>query len=153
MANDDLLTPAQELDAISKALAARVKSLSNIKGYRTQKSLNEERDRRIAATYAWLRKVVEARDPKPVSPNVENKKATLFIQWAGNAGYLKDYFYFDVTDEEIRNIATAAVKAGTIDGIPSDPEVDFTEFVVTRQVVALQDGVNSLISLRPKTPF
>jgi hypothetical protein len=152
MANDNLLTPAQELDAISKALAARVKSLSSIKGFRTQKALNEERERRIAATYAWLRKVVEARDPQPDASG-SNKKAVLSVQWMGNTGYLKNYFYSDVTDEEIRNIATAAIRAGTIDGIPSDPNVDFTNFVVTRQTIALPEGVNSLISLRPKTPF
>lgn len=151
MANDDLLTPAQELDAISKALAARVKSVMNIKGFRTQKSLNEERNRRIAATYAWLRKVVEARDHLPLPPSDPNRKATLHIQYMGSIGCLKDVVPFDSTDEEIRQIATKVVQTGAIDGITEDPIANFTNFVTDR--LALPEEVNSLIHLRPKTPF
>lgn len=149
MANDDLLTPAQELDAISKALAARVKSVMNIKGFRTQKSLNEERNRRIAATYAWLRKVVEARDPLPSSDL--NRKATLHIQYMGSIGCLKDTIPFDSTDEEIRQMAVKAVQTGAVSGIIEDPVANFTDFVVDR--LALPEEANSLIHLRPKTPF
>ena len=151
MANDDLLTPAQELDAISKALAARVKSLSNIKGYRTQKSLNEERDRRIAATYAWLRKVVEARNPLP-SPDIDpNREATLHIMYMGSVGCLKDTVPFNSTDEEIRQIATKAVQTGAVRGIVEDPIANFADFVTDRLV--LSGEARGMIQLRPKIPF
>lgn len=157
MANDNLLTPAQELDAISKALATRVKSLSSIKGYKTQASLNKERERRIAATYAWLRRVVEARDPQPSSSNCGDpeKNAIVRIQYMGTIGYYKGPFLFSATDEEVRTMATEAVRNGNIDNIPEDPLADFTDFTIDRMVVpeVLPGGTHNLISLRPKTPF
>jgi hypothetical protein len=157
MANDNLLTPTQELDAISKALAARVKSLSNIKGYKTQASLNKERERRIAATYAWLRRVVEARDVQPSSFDYGDpeKNAVIRIQYMGSIGYYKGPFFFSATDEEVRIKATEEVRNGSIDNITEDPLADFTDFVVERMVVpeTLPGGTHNLISLRPKTPF
>ena len=147
MANDNLLTPAQELDAISKALATRVKSVMNVKG-RTQTFINTERERRIAATYAWLRKVVEARDVKSDAEHPV-KKVSLSVQYMGSIGCLS--IHPDATDEEIREIAAKAVQAGTIRGLITDPIANFTDFVVDRQTTP--NEVCDFISLRPKTPF
>ena len=141
MANDNLLTPAQELDAISKALATRVKSVLNVKG-RTQTFISTERDRRIAATYAWLRKVVEARDPQP---DVQ-EKFTITVLWNGNFGTLRNQVSQFISNEQILDIVTEAIKEGEIDGyVTKDPNVDLKDFVVYR--------VNNNIFLRPKTPF
>ncbi len=83
---------------------------------------------------------------------MEDYEAKLNVTYGGQNGDFEDPVNFDVADEEIRQWATEAVQAGTIPGIPADPNANFTDFVVDR-FEATDDRPFKLLVLRPKTPF
>jgi hypothetical protein len=83
---------------------------------------------------------------------MEEYEARLNVTYGGQNGDFEDPVSFDSTDEDIRRWATEAVRAGTVPGIPADPEADFTNFVVDRFDVT-EARPYRLLSLRPKTPF
>lgn len=77
--------------------------------------------------------------------------ARLNITWKGQNGDLLDQVAYDLSDADIKRIATEAVQAG-IPGIAADPAANFNDFVVDR--FAANDEVpDNRLMLRPKTPF
>ena len=78
-------------------------------------------------------------------------QATLNITYNGQQGNLPDLVPYDLTDAEVKRIATEAVGQG-IPGITADPNVNFTDFVVDR-FPSRADVPENRLSLRPKTPF
>ena len=83
---------------------------------------------------------------------MEAHEARLNITYGGQNGDLEDPVSFDASDGDIRQWATEAVRAGTVPGIPADPNASFVDFVVDR-FEATDARPDRLISLRPKTPF
>lgn len=83
---------------------------------------------------------------------MENHEAVLNITWAGQNGELGDPVDFDAADGDIFQWAAEAVRAGNVPGIETDPNVNFTDFVVDR-FARSEVRDNSVIYLRPKTPF
>lgn len=77
--------------------------------------------------------------------------ASLNITYAGQNGDLPDPLLFDIPDEQVRAIATEAVRAGGVRGIDARADADFTDFVIDR--VAAHDGLPHRLIARPKTPF
>ena len=79
-------------------------------------------------------------------------QARLGVTWNGQYGELPDTVFYNSPDADIRQFATEAVRAGSIPGIASDPNVDFTDFVVER-FTATETRPYSILQVRPKTPF
>jgi hypothetical protein len=77
--------------------------------------------------------------------------ASLNITWSGSNGDLRDPVPYDMTDAEVMQIAAEAIRAGSVPGIPADPNVDFEDFTVTRFNATPDVQVNRLF-LAPKTP-
>jgi len=77
--------------------------------------------------------------------------ASLNITYSGQNGDLADPVLFDLADDQVRAIATEAVRAGGVRGVDAHPTADFSDFVVDR--VAAHDGLPHRLLLRPKTPF
>ena len=78
--------------------------------------------------------------------------AKLTITYGGLQGDLPDPMSFDMSDADIKRVATESVRDGYVPGIDATPNVDFTDFVVDR-VPARADVPFNRLSLRPKTPF
>jgi hypothetical protein len=78
--------------------------------------------------------------------------ARLNITWNGQNGDLVDPIPFDVNDEVVRELATEAVRTGSVPGIATDMNASFADFVVDR-FPPTEDVTYARISLRPKTPF
>jgi len=76
----------------------------------------------------------------------------LNVTWNGQNGELPDGVLWDSTDDDIKQMATEAIRDGYIPGIDADTDVDFTDFVVDRYA-ATEDVPTNRIMLRPKTPF
>lgn len=95
--------------------------------------------------------------PLPVTTQETNMNdlvpqyASLNITFAGQNGDLPDPVLFDASDEQVRTMATEAVRAGGVRGLDLHATADFTDFVVDR--VAAHDGLPARMLLRPKTPF
>lgn len=85
----------------------------------------------------------------PEAPAV--KLAQLNITYNGQQGNLPDLVPFDMTDADVKRVATEAISNG-IPGITADPNVDLKDFVVDRFPERPDVPVNRL-SMRPKTPF
>lgn len=83
---------------------------------------------------------------------VDNTMARLSITYSGQQGDMPDLVPYDVTDDDLRRIATEAVRDGYVPGIDAFADVDFTDFVVDR-FPARDDVPFNRLSLRPKTPF
>lgn len=82
---------------------------------------------------------------------LRDDEARLNITWQGANGDLPDPVMYDATDGDIKQVATEAVRAGSVDGINADAGVNFGDFQVDR-FPAKGDLPNRLM-LRPKTPF
>ena len=83
---------------------------------------------------------------------MENHQARLNITYGGENGDFVDPITFDSTDGDIKAWAAEAVRNGDVPGIPAQPGVDFTDFVVDRFSANAERDYN-LVQLRPKTPF
>lgn len=70
---------------------------------------------------------------------------SLNVTWDGTNGDLQDPVSADATDAQIREWASEAVRNGNVPGIATDPDVNFSDFVV--------DRYPPKIFLRPKVPF
>jgi len=88
-----------------------------------------------------------------IVPNlVPDGTARLNITYQGNNGDLPDPVLVDASDEQIRRMASEALLAGNIPGIPAVANVNLADFVVDR-FAATKARPYSMIQLRPKTPF
>lgn len=74
------------------------------------------------------------------------------ITYRRQNGDLPDPVSFDLTDTELRRIATEAVRAGHVPGLAADTYPAFTDFVVDR-FPATEDMPYNRLMIRPKTPF
>jgi hypothetical protein len=83
---------------------------------------------------------------------VQVGEARLNITWAGSNGELRDTINYGASDVDIKRWATEAVRAGSVPGIPADPNVDFTDFVVDR-FGPNETRPYSICMIRGKTPF
>ena len=77
--------------------------------------------------------------------------ARLNITYAGSNGDNPDMVLYDLPDDDIKRIATEAVRSGYVPGIQADETADFTDFVVDRFVAT--GDLPSRLMIRPKTPF
>jgi hypothetical protein len=83
---------------------------------------------------------------------VPGDMAKLNITYKGEQGDLPDLVTFDMTDGDLKQVASESIRAGSIPGIDADEQVDFTDFVVDR--FPAKDAVPfNRLSMRPKTPF
>ena len=83
---------------------------------------------------------------------IKDNEARVNVTWAGGNGDLPDPVFFQSTDGDVKNWVTEAVRTGGVPGIPADPNVDFTDFVVDR-FTATEARPYALIQIRAKTPF
>ena len=83
---------------------------------------------------------------------MEDTEARVEVTYAGEHGELPDPVYFESSEADLKSWVSEAIAHGSIPGIPSDPNVDLTDFVVDR-FAAKEDRPVNLIMLRPKTPF
>jgi hypothetical protein len=79
-------------------------------------------------------------------------EARVNVTYAGQNGDLPDPVSLDAADGDVRGWLTEAIRAGSVPGIPIDPNVDLRDFVVER-FQATEARPYNLISVRPKTPF
>jgi len=87
-----------------------------------------------------------------VAEVMEADMARLNVTYNGANGDLPDPVTRDASDADIKRWATEAVRAGSVPGIPADPNADFTDFVVDR-FPANEAVPVARCMLRPKTPF
>lgn len=81
-------------------------------------------------------------------------QAILTITFAGQQGDLPDFISPDATDEQIRSMATEAVRTGSVPGlaVPEDGAADFSGYVIDR-FPPNEVRPHYLRTLRAKTPF
>lgn len=91
-------------------------------------------------------------DLVPAGQGVAIEMARLSITVNGQQGDLGDLVSYDMTDGDLRHVATEAVRAGNVPGIDAVANINFTDFVVDR-FPARQDVPFNRLSLRPKVPF
>lgn len=84
--------------------------------------------------------------------NIAANEAIVNVTWAGNNGDLRDPVSFDSTDEQVRAWVTEAVRDGGVANIATDPNANFTDFVIDRYASSEETPYNRIF-LRPKTPF
>jgi len=92
------------------------------------------------------------RPEEEVPLGAPGEMAKLNITWGGSNGDLPDMVGFDLTDNEVRQIAIESVRDGYVPGIPA-AVADFSDFVVERFRAVPDHGLPNRILLRPKTPF
>jgi len=74
------------------------------------------------------------------------------VTWAGQNGDMPQPVEFDASNQDILNWVTEAVQSGSIPGITSDPDADFSGFVVEKLAATEVRPTNQVI-VRPKTAF
>lgn len=85
-------------------------------------------------------------DLVPYEPN-----ARLNVTINGQNGDYPDPVNFDMTDGDIKQIATEAIRTGYIPGITADPNANLMDFVVDRFPNTVE--LPPRLMVRPKTPF
>ena len=84
--------------------------------------------------------------------NIREDQAQLNIVWQGYQGDLPDPIPLDMNDAAILEIATEAVRNGSVPGIPADPNVRFVGYRVDRRPP--EHGVNyNRVFVRNETAF
>jgi len=84
--------------------------------------------------------------------DVMTNEALVNITWNGQNGDMSSPIAVDSSEEEIRQWVTEAVQNGSVPGITTDADADFSDFVVDR--FPPSDSVpHHRVFLRPKTPF
>lgn len=93
-------------------------------------------------------------DQNALVPVVQDdvQMARLNVTWGDYSEDLPNPIRYDLTDEEIKAMATEAVRGGAIPGIPADPRANFTDFAVRRPRVTEATPVRRIM-LAPKTAF
>lgn len=84
--------------------------------------------------------------------NIPADHAILNCTWKNGNGELKDPIFKDLTDSDIKMLASEAIRSGDVPGITPDSDVDFTNFVIDRFDATPQSPLNKIF-LRAKTPF
>lgn len=84
--------------------------------------------------------------------DIRPDEARVNITVAGCNGDLPDPVSFDATDGDVKAWVTEAIRAGSVPGIPANPNVNFVDFVVDR-FAATEARPYNLLQVRPKTPF
>lgn len=79
-------------------------------------------------------------------------EARVNVTYAGSNGDLPDPVSFESTDADVKGWVTEALRTGGVPGIPAQPQVDLTDFVIDR-FRATEARPWNLIACRPKTPF
>lgn len=87
-----------------------------------------------------------------MAAEIQPHEARLNITWQGNNGDLPDPVAYDAANGDVFQWAAEAVRAGGVPGIPADPNVNFTDFVV-RRFDATADVPYNRLMIHPKTPF
>lgn len=87
-----------------------------------------------------------------VEYDIPKGMAALNITWNRQNGTLEQPVEFDSPDKDILQVATEAVRSGSVKGITADEEVDFTDFVV-RRFDATDEMPFARLTVSPKTPF
>lgn len=82
----------------------------------------------------------------PYEPN-----ARLNVTFGGQNGDYPDPVNYDMTDGDIKQVATEAIRTGYIPGIAEDANVNLQDFVVDR--FPASNDLPPRLMLRPKTPF
>lgn len=77
--------------------------------------------------------------------------AQLNVTYAGQNGDYPDPVDYDMTEGDIKQIATEAIRTGYIPGISEVPDVNLADFVVDR--FPATDELPPRLMVRPKTPF
>jgi len=83
---------------------------------------------------------------------IRENEARLNVTWAGANGDAVEPVPFDASDADVKTWAAEAVRSGSIPGIPVDPRVDFTDFVVDR-FAPTEARPFRMLMIRSKTPF
>lgn len=78
--------------------------------------------------------------------------ARVNITYAGQNGDLPDPINFDSSDADVRSMLTEAIRSGGVPGIPADPRVSLSDYIVDR-FEPTESRPFRMISLRPKTAF
>lgn len=84
----------------------------------------------------------------PIAPN----QARVNVTYNRANGDLPDPVFFDASAEQIKEYVTEAIRGGAIPGIPADPTVDLSGYVV-EPFAATAEVPHNRIFLRPKTEF
>lgn len=82
-------------------------------------------------------------------PYVPNARLNITIN--GQNGDHPDPMDFELTDEEIKRIATESLISGYVTGIDAIPDANLSDFVVDR--FSATDELPPRLMIRPKTPF
>ena len=83
---------------------------------------------------------------------LQANEALVNVTWAGQNGDMPQPVEFDASNQDILSWVTEAVQSGSIPGIPSDPDADFSGFVVEKLAATEVRPTNQVI-VRPKTAF
>lgn len=83
---------------------------------------------------------------------LQANEALVNVTWAGQNGDMPQPVEFDSSNQDILNWVTEAVQSGSIPGITSDPDADFSGFVVEKLAATEVRPTNQVI-VRPKTAF
>jgi hypothetical protein len=84
---------------------------------------------------------------------IQEDEAIVNITWKGQNGDLPDPVHMDLTDGDLKQMVTEAVRGG-FPGVDADPAADFGNFVVDRFGPKPEDNItHNRIMIRPKTEF
>ena len=86
------------------------------------------------------------------TPAIQTNHAIVNVTYAGQNGDLADPVPFDLSDADIRRMATEALASGAVVGVPTQTNPDLRDFVVDR-FEANEAVPFRRVMLRPKTPF
>jgi hypothetical protein len=79
-------------------------------------------------------------------------EARINVGHKGQNGDLPDPVSIDASDEDVKRWVAEAIRTGGIPGIPADPDVDLTGYMVDRYP-ANEARPWAMIGVRPKTVF
>lgn len=82
---------------------------------------------------------------------VPEPAARLNVTYNGQNGDYPDAVSFDLSDGDVKQIATEAIQSGYIPGIAEAENVDLADFVVDR--FPEENNLPERLMIRPKTPF
>lgn len=83
---------------------------------------------------------------------LQETEARVNVTWSGNNGDMPEPVEFDASEANVRRWVTEAIQNGTIPGIPADPEVDLSNFVIERLAATEVRPFNQVL-VRPKVSF
>ena len=96
--------------------------------------------------------MTQAQGPGLVEQVIAASEARVNITWNGSNGDLEATVNRDATDGDIKQWVAEAIRSGSVPGIPADPAVDLTDFVIDR-FGPTEARPYALLVTRPKVPF